>query len=105
MLRVSQIFIYPVKSLGGIAVSSSLVTDRGFEYDRRWLLVDDNNIFMTQRSYPHMCLIEPSITKSGLHFIHKQNRSSLNIDFTPQAKDELVVQIWNDICLAQPVNT
>jgi uncharacterized protein YcbX len=35
MLTVSELFIYPIKSLGGIPVSSAKVTDRGFEYDRR----------------------------------------------------------------------
>src|SRR5205085_2428266 len=39
MLTVSELFIYPIKSLGGIAVSSAMVTERGLQYDRRWMLV------------------------------------------------------------------
>ncbi|MGZ5134006.1 MAG: MOSC N-terminal beta barrel domain-containing protein, partial [Flavitalea sp.] len=40
MLVVSELFIYPIKSLGGIPVHSAKVTDRGLQYDRRWMLVD-----------------------------------------------------------------
>jgi hypothetical protein len=46
MLKISQLFIYPVKSLRGISVSSSMVTDHGLQYDRRWMLVDEKNWFL-----------------------------------------------------------
>ena len=49
MLTVSQLFIYPIKSLGGIELSSAEVDKRGLKNDRRWMLVDNNNQFMTQR--------------------------------------------------------
>jgi uncharacterized protein YcbX len=52
MLQVSELFIYPIKSLGGISLSSATITDRGFQYDRRWMLVDSDNQFMTQREFP-----------------------------------------------------
>jgi uncharacterized protein YcbX len=52
MLRISQLFIYPIKSLGGISVETALVTDRGFQYDRRYMLVDEQNSFLSQREYP-----------------------------------------------------
>lgn len=38
MLR--HMFIYPIKSLGGVAVTAAQVEPRGFQYDRRWMLVD-----------------------------------------------------------------
>lgn len=46
--KLSKIFIYPVKSMGGISIKTSLITNRGLQYDRRWLLVDKNNIFITK---------------------------------------------------------
>jgi len=41
-MQVTQLFIYPIKSLGGIEVKQSLVTQRGLQYDRRYMLVDEN---------------------------------------------------------------
>ncbi len=49
MLKINEIYIYPIKSLGGISVNQAEVTDRGFKYDRRWMLIDDNNRFLSQR--------------------------------------------------------
>ncbi len=60
-LRLSEIWIYPVKSLGGIRVKSARVFEKGLEYDRRWMLIDRDNDFMTQRIYPKMALFKLQI--------------------------------------------
>ncbi|QQR87880.1 MAG: MOSC domain-containing protein [Flavobacteriales bacterium] len=49
MLSVASLHIHPVKSLGGFAVQGAKLTDRGFEHDRRWMLVDADARFITQR--------------------------------------------------------
>ena len=51
-LLVQDIFIYPIKSLGGIRLMEADVEERGFRYDRRWMLVDAEGVFVTQRVYP-----------------------------------------------------
>ena len=72
MLRVSELYIYPIKSLVGIALSSIRLTDRGFLFDRRWMLVDTNNHFFTQREYPEMALLQVELTEDGLQVYHKK---------------------------------
>ena len=72
MLIVSELFIYPVKSLGGITLNSANVTDRGFEHDRRWMLVDGKNQFLSQRQIPEMALLQTEITQNGIRVFHKQ---------------------------------
>ena len=52
MLTLSEINIYPIKSLGGISLQSSVVEERGLKYDRSWVLVDESNKFFTQRDFP-----------------------------------------------------
>ena len=61
MLSISQLYIYPVKSLGGIAVNTALVTERGLENDRRFMLVDEEGLFLTQRERPSMALLRTAI--------------------------------------------
>ncbi|MEO1049052.1 MAG: MOSC N-terminal beta barrel domain-containing protein [Bacteroidota bacterium] len=39
-LKLSQIFIYPVKSLAGISSEISHVEERRLRHDRRWMLVE-----------------------------------------------------------------
>jgi uncharacterized protein YcbX len=104
MLTVSELFVYPVKSLGGISVPSALVTERGFEHDRRWMLVDKNNCFITQREIPMLALLQVTITEEGLHVRHKQNGSTFVIPFQLQKNNSITVQVWSDTCKAQLVS-
>ena len=70
MLQVSQLYIFPIKSLGGIALNKAQVTDRGFQYDRRWMLVDHNNMFISQREVHQMALLKPALTDGGIRVEH-----------------------------------
>ncbi len=94
MLTISELFIYPIKSLGGVSVPVATVTDRGFQYDRRWMLVDDQNVFMSQRSIPKMALLQVFIEADGLRVEHKKTGVQINIPFQPSA-DTLKVQVWS----------
>jgi len=98
MLTISQLFIYPIKSLGGIQVNSATLTDRGFEYDRRWMLVDNNNRFLTQREFAQMALLQVALTNGGLKVIHKITRDHLIIPFETTNSEKARVQIWDDYC-------
>jgi uncharacterized protein YcbX len=40
-LSLTEIWIYPVKSLAGIRVKSSKVLEKGLALDRRWMLLDE----------------------------------------------------------------
>jgi uncharacterized protein len=95
MLQVSELFIYPIKSLGGISLSSALVTDRGFQYDRRWMLIDSNNQFMTQRDFAEMALLQVQVEEDGLKVTHKQKGDSIAIPFETNG-ETISVQVWSD---------
>jgi uncharacterized protein YcbX len=101
MLILSELFIYPIKSLGGIPVSSAKVKRRGFEYDRRWMLVDVNNRFLTQREFPAMALLQVELTPGGLKVYDKKNiDSEINIPSLPETEKEVVVEIFDESCKA-----
>lgn len=102
MLAISQLFIYPVKSLGGIPVSSAQLTDRGFMYDRRWMLVDDNNRFLSQREQPVMALLQTEITDAGIKVTDKRNTAdNCIIPFINKQHEKIKVQVWDDACEAE----
>jgi len=103
MIKVSQLFIYPVKSLGGISINTAQLTDRGFQYDRRWMLVDEQNQFMTQRQFPEMALLQTGISEEGISISHKKNSSKeILIPFSGFINQNITVKIWNDYCDALP---
>ena len=104
MLKVSQLFIYPVKSLAGIAINKALVTDRGFEYDRRWMLVDKYNLFISQRVVPEMALLKAEITDHGIKIDYQLKNSAYIIPFQPETNEFADVAIWDDTCRGQFVS-
>ena len=55
-LTVSRLFVYPIKSLGGTELDAAEVEARGFRHDRRWMLVDGDGAFLSQRRHPRMAL-------------------------------------------------
>ncbi len=60
-LRVSALFLHPIKACAAIAVTEAEVQERGFAHDRRFMIVDARGDFVTQRDDPRLALLEPSI--------------------------------------------
>ena len=104
MLQVSALYSYPIKSLGGIALDSAQVTDRGLQYDRRWMLIDANNRFLSQRENNQMALLKTSLTNDGIAVTYTPDGSNITIPFLPQSNVLLDVTIWDDTCMAQLVS-
>jgi len=104
MLKISEIYIYPIKSLGGISLQQAEVTDRGFKYDRRWMLIDDNNRFLSQREVSAMALFKVTLTDAGLKVTHADTDDHFTIPFKPLKKNLIKVTVWDDTCTAQLVS-
>ncbi len=105
MYTLSEINIYPIKSLAGISLQSSEVEERGLKYDRRWVLVDETNTFITQRKFPEMALIKVSIENAGLKLQHKiKNVEQLLIPLNFEHKEKSNVVIWDDTVMGEFYN-
>lgn len=65
-MHLSGLFVYPVKSLRGCAVATADVDPLGLVGDRRFLLVDADGRFLTQRTLPRMALIATELTADQL---------------------------------------
>lgn len=66
MIRLSALYLYPVKSLGGIPVSAANVDALGLVGDRRFMVVDAQDRFLTQRTLPRMALLRPTLGPATL---------------------------------------
>ncbi len=97
-LIITEINIYPIKSLGGISLQEAIVEDRGLQYDRRWVLADADNHFITQRENEGMALIDIKIENDGLRVWHRLKRvAPLTVPFLPQTTDNQMITIWDDV--------
>src|SRR3982750_4359969 len=92
---LTEIWIYPVKGLGGIRVSSARVMEKGLEYDRRWMLIDETGVFMTQRMTPPLALFRPAF--DGNSFKIKLGDESVALPIGTYIKDNpITAVIWDD---------
>ncbi len=99
-MQVSQINIYPVKSFKGNSVTNCLVTERGLENDRRFMLVDAKNSLITQREFPRLATLRVEILKGALRISGPSLKAvSVPDEFVNSAV--LRVRIWDSHCDAQ----
>lgn len=94
-LKLSEIWIYPIKSLGGIRLTSAKVMQKGLQYDRRWMLVDEQNGFLTQRVHHQMALFKLSLEKSGFTIMHNANTFFLPFENELQHQP-IPSKVWDD---------
>lgn len=93
-LRISQLFIHPIKSCGGIAVDDAALIETGFEYDREWMVTDRDGVFVTQRQVPRMALIQPTLRSSDL-VLRAPGMLALHLQLDT-VEGDCTVRVWND---------
>lgn len=97
---LSEIYIYPVKSLGGIKVTKWPVNDKGLLHDRKWMLIDSNNQFLSQRKLPKMALIKTQITNDEL-ILSNPHAENISLPLFPTTGNDIETTIWKDQCPAK----
>jgi len=103
-MQLSQISVYPLKSSAGIQLSNSWIDELGLSFDRRFVLTDDKYQFITARTEPKICLIQASITATGL-VLTAPNMPKLVIDYLQLSERYQTVVVWNDKINAQQGNS
>lgn len=97
-VNVSQLYLYPVKSLRGIAVDQWPLTPQGLLHDRQWMLVMPNGRFVSQRQLTQMALIDVYI-EDQLLVLSKSGHGSVSLKLPCTGVGEtLKAKVWNDEC-------
>ncbi len=94
MGTVTSLSIYPVKAMRGIALDSTKVTWLGLEFDRNYLVVDEEGVFITQRNLPALATIQTSIRANELH-LTSSNGSEIRLESITTNSCRKVT-IWKD---------
>ena len=92
-MHLSELNIYPIKSLAGISLGSAIVEERGLQYDRRWMLVDEKRQFITQREVPRMATVKIEVGDGSLHA--SMNGDRIEIPAGPGTGETANVKIWS----------
>ncbi|BCB07106.1 MOSC domain-containing protein [Vreelandella venusta] len=100
-MNITQLIVYPVKSLKGIDVTQSELNGHGLAWDRRWMLVDAQQRFVTQRQLPQLATIAVELTDQALVLSHP-NVDPIAIPLADPQRNLRLVKVWNDHCKAMP---
>lgn len=105
MIKIKSLHIYPIKSLGGISLDASNVTFRGLAYDRRWLLIDENNQFVSQRTFAKMAMLQPELNEGHMCITDRTGKNSmLKFDLSEPSSTAEMVTVWDDTMPAKEVS-
>lgn len=64
--RLHSLYVYPVKSCAGIALTGAQLGATGLLHDREWMVVDPAGQFITQRQTPRLALVSTALTGTHL---------------------------------------
>ncbi|BAQ62461.1 flavodoxin reductases (ferredoxin-NADPH reductases) family 1 [Geminocystis sp. NIES-3708] len=106
-MKVSGIFLYPIKSCQGISLKKALITPKGLRYfsdsniyDRQFMLVDDQGKFLTQRQYPELATIKVKINNNSLDLSSEYDNISPFQLIPSNTKKNIKVKVWSDHTMA-----
>ena len=89
-VKVTGLCTYPLKSCRVVDLEESLVTPRGLQYDRDFLVIDDEDDFVSQRKVPELALIVPQIGEGSLT-LSAPGMKSIVVPLEPPREDARVV--------------
>jgi uncharacterized protein YcbX len=103
---LSALTLYPIKSCAGVSLQAATLTTAGLMteqiYDREWMVVDEDGVYLTQREHPRMALITPTLKADTLE-LRAPGMLRLEIPLglpDPDLAPTLTTQIWDHTILA-----
>lgn len=92
-MRVLSLAIYPVKACRGTALREAVVEPRGFENDRRWMIVDAQGRFLSQRELPRLAALAAR-AEAGRLELRDERGESLSVPVPPPSTPRAPVVLW-----------
>lgn len=74
-MHISALYIYPIKGCRAVALTKAEVQPIGLKDDRRYMFIDANGRFLSQREVPQMAQITVTATHDGWQLAHDTHGS------------------------------
>lgn len=100
-ISVKKLMVYPLKSARGVRLERMELTERGPALDRRWMVVEADGTFVSQRSDPALATVAISLVQNGIEASWGGNRVVLSA--MNDAPADRVVTVWDDTVRATDV--
>lgn len=92
-MQITQLNIYPLKSTQAQALQEVMVRRRGFENDRRWALIDNENRTITGRDFPQLLDLSVKVSESGLQVI-LSSENVINVALSDLTAERVPVHVF-----------
>lgn len=93
-IRVSALYVHPVKSCAGLRVDEVTLDAMGVIGDRRFMLVDASGSFLTQRTDARLALVRVARSDGGGVVLTHAGRAALTVEVPSEGEREATV--WGD---------
>lgn len=90
--------LHPVKSCGALAPREALVVETGLEFDRAWMVVDEHGEMLTQRRWPRMALVRPTLRRDDV-VLRAPGMLALHLSLDA-VEAPTRVRVWDDLVRA-----
>ena len=100
-VRLASMHIYPMKATRAVDLTESLVEPWGLAGDRRWLLVDEDARFVSQREEPSLARVTVSYgPAAGAISVSAPGRPGAQVAVPAADAELLKVTVWRSVFLA-----
>ncbi len=89
-VKITGLTQYPLKSAHGIALKEATVHCTGLELDRKWMIVDSQGEFQSQRNKPEMATIQVAMLDKDKITVSHSSTSNLELKIINSAPQRVV---------------
>lgn len=92
--RVSELYFYPVKSCRGMRITEAKCFQEGIEFDRHWIILDENDQFVAQRKEPKLALVVPHFEGDKYLCLDAPGMKPLQLNIHKNEKEIKNIRVW-----------
>lgn len=97
-MQIDSLYVHPLKSAAPIRLQEAELDERGIRWDRRWMIVDERGVFVTQREHPELALVRTALEHGALR-LSRPGEADLRVPFEPpEGSEPTRARVWGDTC-------
>jgi uncharacterized protein len=94
MPTVASLHVYPIKSCRGLDLTAVRFDPLGPLYDRRFMVVDEQGVYLAQRKLPRLALISARLGPTAL-MVSAPNMPQLKVAMAQRDARRIEIKVWD----------
>lgn len=94
-MRVTGLYVYPIKSCGGVRLERAQLTRAGLQHDRWAMVVDEQGRFLSQRTHPALGRVRTQLEPDGVRASAPEGEVFLPFTWGVEGSERRPVEIWS----------